>query len=730
MSYDLHGTWDKGNKWVGPYLNAHTNLTEIKQAMDLLWRNDINPDKVVLGTGFYGRAFTATSPDCLKPGCTYESGAPRQRCSNEISVMIQSEIVDVMKRTGNKPTLDKDAAVKILTFDSNQWVAYDDEDTFETKADFARSQCMSGIMVWAVSQDVSDGTYSKAIAKAADRKYTSLPGKFYEDPDGDMVSITTKHPQCKWTNCGEMCPSGWVRMMRKDKEARGNEYMVDGSHCSEGVHELCCPSDDPPTCGWYQHNNGKCDSTCPDGTVEVGSLQKHCNNKQYQAACCTTGKTSMELYDQCSWKDSPMCMYGSCSGDEDEVVRSPNGSGNSECNIEHLGRPYGDGKMKIQERKMCCDQSDNEKWDDCKWYNNLGPGKDDDRYCRSGCPSDRVRISMDKYWNKDDGSLGCSRGARARCCIPKHQSVEKRDTSQNSVLRDALESFLEDPVCSEDGGGWAWGSSLASVQANSSDAGEMRVRDDDLSLSLHKRKDSFGNFEQDEIKTLVYALILARASLRQIEIWDALVPVKYENLKWEKLKAWIEKTKAIAQYGYDQLAYLITCHMGDFDDWVGGSKTDDCVCEDELCCPGGGDWCESEESIPDDDDSSAKRWFDEDDEFSELGPRAAPGKPRRYRITLRDGTVIWVRSEEVSTCTYILCSSLTNTSTNAHSTILRQTASGTPTTPSGTMYTCIHGTGVLKSSRASRRGSRATRVCTVIISQPAGPHWRICTDHG
>src|SRR5438309_1707217 len=83
MSYDLHGTWDKTNKWVGPYLNAHSNLTEIKDAMNLLWRNDINPNKVVLGTGFYGRAFTATSPNCLTPGCTYESGAPRQPCSNE-----------------------------------------------------------------------------------------------------------------------------------------------------------------------------------------------------------------------------------------------------------------------------------------------------------------------------------------------------------------------------------------------------------------------------------------------------------------------------------------------------------------------------------------------------------------------------------------------------------------------------------------------------------------------
>ena len=36
MTYDFHGVWDKPNKWVGPYLNAHTNLTEISDALDLL----------------------------------------------------------------------------------------------------------------------------------------------------------------------------------------------------------------------------------------------------------------------------------------------------------------------------------------------------------------------------------------------------------------------------------------------------------------------------------------------------------------------------------------------------------------------------------------------------------------------------------------------------------------------------------------------------------------------
>ena len=56
MTYDLHGTWDSTDKYIGSIINAHTNLTEIDLALDLLWRNDIDPDQVVLGLGFYGRS--------------------------------------------------------------------------------------------------------------------------------------------------------------------------------------------------------------------------------------------------------------------------------------------------------------------------------------------------------------------------------------------------------------------------------------------------------------------------------------------------------------------------------------------------------------------------------------------------------------------------------------------------------------------------------------------------
>jgi chitinase len=92
MLYDLYGTWDLISKWTGLYVNAHTNLTEIQDALDLLWRNDIDLDKVVFGMGFYGRSFSLQNSSCSELGCAYSSGGAVGKCLNTIGVLLNSEI--------------------------------------------------------------------------------------------------------------------------------------------------------------------------------------------------------------------------------------------------------------------------------------------------------------------------------------------------------------------------------------------------------------------------------------------------------------------------------------------------------------------------------------------------------------------------------------------------------------------------------------------------------------
>ena len=75
MAYDLHGTWDGPKDQIGSVVLAHTNLTEIEAALDLFWRVGVDPSKINLGIGFYGRAFQLSDPTCWQPGCPFKGGA-------------------------------------------------------------------------------------------------------------------------------------------------------------------------------------------------------------------------------------------------------------------------------------------------------------------------------------------------------------------------------------------------------------------------------------------------------------------------------------------------------------------------------------------------------------------------------------------------------------------------------------------------------------------------------
>ncbi|KAM5357976.1 hypothetical protein ACJZ2D_015719 [Fusarium nematophilum] len=240
MSYDLHGAWDQHVNWTKPYLNAHTNLTEIESALDLLWRNDISPSKVVMGLGFYGRAFTVESASCKDPGCLFNGPANAGSCSREKGILLNSEIQNEIKKRKLKPKLYEEEAVKVVTW-SKQWVSYDDEQTLQIKVDRAGERCLGGIMVWAISHDTQDARYNKALASILGREWTSgsldddeKPGKWVKKP----------YEQCRWTNCKESCPKGWVHVGRLDKGARKDELMYDETGCGgDGAHRFCCPPD-------------------------------------------------------------------------------------------------------------------------------------------------------------------------------------------------------------------------------------------------------------------------------------------------------------------------------------------------------------------------------------------------------------------------------------------------------------------------------------------------------
>ncbi|KAI5244028.1 glycoside hydrolase [Aureobasidium subglaciale] len=288
MAYDLHGTWDKASKFVGPYLAPHTNNTEIDLGLDLLWRAGVNAEKVVLGLGLYGRSFTLADPSCNVPNgvCQFADAAKPGPISDAAGILIDTEINDIIKKNNLKPTWDKEAGVKWITWDSNQWVSYDDSDTFQQKRDFANKRCLGGLMVWAMDQ--VDQAASNGLG---------LDGDVTSDQQDDAQSLSDDQAAkmtCKATDCGQSCPAGSNRVT----ETNGQPGQLSTKdRCKKGQYRsICCSSGTTlGTCQWrgFRGHGLSCIGGCADGETEVatntnsheGKNDLTCNGGQ-QSYCC------------------------------------------------------------------------------------------------------------------------------------------------------------------------------------------------------------------------------------------------------------------------------------------------------------------------------------------------------------------------------------------------------------------------------------------------------------
>lgn len=97
-----------------------------------------------MGLGFYGRSFTLADPSCTEPGCPFASGGKPGKCTGTSGVLSNAEIQRIIADKKLKPVFDKTAGVKYMTWDSDQWVSYDDADTFKVKMDFANDLGLGG----------------------------------------------------------------------------------------------------------------------------------------------------------------------------------------------------------------------------------------------------------------------------------------------------------------------------------------------------------------------------------------------------------------------------------------------------------------------------------------------------------------------------------------------------------------------------------------------------------
>jgi chitinase len=248
----LHGVWDSSDP-IGSHVYAHTNLTEIDSALDLLWRNDITADKINLGIGFYGRSFQLKDSSCFSPGCDFAGAGKKGKCTATAGILSYAEIQDIISSTGATPVVDEEAAVNYMVYGGDNWVSYDDRATFQQKVDFANKRGLGGLLIWSIDMDDDQFSALKAVTGKTDILTTPAESHVYtglEDID-----------KCYITDCGGSCKNGdklMTHLNLKDKQGCPNASKNKGQRsCKHPTVYFFCSLQFLPSILWLDRSNKK-----------------------------------------------------------------------------------------------------------------------------------------------------------------------------------------------------------------------------------------------------------------------------------------------------------------------------------------------------------------------------------------------------------------------------------------------------------------------------------------
>ncbi|GAP92627.1 putative glycoside hydrolase family 18 protein [Rosellinia necatrix] len=339
ISYDIHGVWDLADKFTGPYIRPHSNLTEIEDSLSLLWRAGVDPSKVVLGLGWYGRSFTLEDPDCHVPNgvCRFSSGGNEGECSRSSGTLTNAEIKRILETGTAVESYDADAAVRWMRWDTDQWASYDDGVTMQQKIAKANSLCLGGIMIWALDQDNAAGESMNDLLEIGKANGVSeLAAESYKEQLASATLQQAIASSCYWSLCGESCAAGYFSVT----EARGQVGGIRKNLICTGseLQMLCCASGTAMgTCAWegFRGVGFPCSPTCSDPTATIIARNSNSygvnDGDQAIDLTCTGG---YQVYCCTDFIPSPIINPGSfvLYGQRDQDINSP---GSRNDNQEH-----------------------------------------------------------------------------------------------------------------------------------------------------------------------------------------------------------------------------------------------------------------------------------------------------------------------------------------------------------------------------------------------------------
>ncbi|XP_033215021.1 probable chitinase 2 [Belonocnema kinseyi] len=157
MTYDFHGTYDT-NKTVGHNTPMYPSSKESIEARKLniayvvkYWLSQgAAPEKIILGTAFYGKTYTLSNRKKIGRGALFSG-------SGKLENPGYSKVCQLVKNRKWQYLYDEEQKVPYI-YNGNQIIAYDDVKSIKKKAEFVKKMNLGGAMMWSVDQDDFHGT--------------------------------------------------------------------------------------------------------------------------------------------------------------------------------------------------------------------------------------------------------------------------------------------------------------------------------------------------------------------------------------------------------------------------------------------------------------------------------------------------------------------------------------------------------------------------------------------
>ena len=135
-------------------MRGQADIREIASDTMPLWFDGLDPGKINFGLAMYGRGYTLKDPTCNQLLCPFSGPSKPGPCTGSAGVMSLLEIQQLIEQRNLQPQYLADSMMKQLTWD-DQWIGYDDDETFAAKERFADGMCFGGTMVWSIDFQVA-----------------------------------------------------------------------------------------------------------------------------------------------------------------------------------------------------------------------------------------------------------------------------------------------------------------------------------------------------------------------------------------------------------------------------------------------------------------------------------------------------------------------------------------------------------------------------------------------